>query len=355
MDINTGTLPVDYLHEQRGVEDLVTVSERARLCKELLGKLPSNDFGLPVGIYRPDLLPQLDPDTDAYGGEYSDGSESLGPTDSSVAKTEQSLFIGDVLGEGEDASGVVSDLVPRQRSLADQLPHSTLQAAYVPLSYDEGYPTLPQGMPVWGQFPFEPPAAYEAFQKYLEMSHKSGLGVRMLSELPKFANSYAVQITMSDVHEFYYLYYWGIRAKAFDMFQTASLQKQQELRALQVVDTHYKMTDKLMERLEEFMNDDEDFWDMMTPKTAVDMLKAITAIQRTSVGLPAAGPAQHKSGEDPRGSSLEFIMRQVAQKTTSQHEGELLQENGNILNDILEDPEMTSVAQELILRLNKHG
>lgn len=350
MDINTGSLPSDFLDKSWETERLVSLSYQAQLCKELVHKLPVNDFGLPTGIYRPDLLPNVDADDQSSTGDDGDGASPQVSDDSG-----QSLFIGELLEDRDDEDSVkVRELIPQQRSMVDSVSASDLQAAYVPLSYDEGYPTLPQGMPLWGQFPFEPPQAHEVFQLYLRMAHESGLGVRMLSELPSFAIKHGVHVDMADIHEYYHLFYWGVRSRAFDMVQVASLQKQQELRAIQVQDSHYDLSNDIMSKLKDYMNDEEDFWDMMTPKTAVDLMKAAATLQRTAVGLPASGPPQHKEGQDPRGSSFEFILRQVAQKSGTQHNDTHDDNSSNLLGDILNDPEMIVHAQELILRMNKH-
>lgn len=354
MDINTGVLPIDHLGDV-GTSPFVELSTQARLCRELLQRVPTNDFGLPIGIYRPDLLPQVEIQSPQVSTELLDDTE-LDELSDSDPYQDRDLFIGleDALSDCDEEPQKVRDLVPKQRSLADQLSHSDIQVSYVPLTYDEGYPTLPHGSSLWGQFPFEPPNAYQAFQEYLRMAHESGLGVRMLGELPNFAVGKGMTLSMGDIHEYYHLFYWGVRSRAFDMFQLASMQKQQELRATVVVDKQYTIANKAMARLEEFLEDEEDFWDVMTPKTAVDLLKVAAGLQRTSVGLPATGPPQHRPGEDSRGSSVEFILRQFAQKSGGMQEGELLDESGDLLDGILNDPEAISVAQELILRMNKH-
>lgn len=363
-------------------DSMTLISSRARLCRELIEKVPTNDYGLPIGIYRPDLLPEPDLEDASIGGASEDPESSVGDGSSSEGET---VIVGEVLPQeyshptithGTDGIDILEDdigtsppthvsdgkakagnLIPQRKSLASNLSHSAIKAAYVPLSYDEGYPTLPYGLPIWGQFPFESSKAYEVFQAYLLMPQADEMGVsaRMLSELPRLAAEHGAAVKLSEVYEYFHLYYWGIRTKAYDMFQTAARKKQEELRTISVTNKHYDFADRLMRKLEEYMEDEEDFWDMMTPKTAVDMLKTVTALQRTSVGLPASGPAQHGKGDDPRGMSLEFIMRQVAQKTSVAKDHDTIDEQGNILNDILDDPEMTNVAQELILRLNKHG
>jgi hypothetical protein len=150
-----------------------------------------------------------------------------------------------------------------------------------------------------------------------------------------------------------------MRAKAYDLFKVAQFRKQQEIRAIQVQDDHFLMARRLMIRLGQYFNDEELFWDMLTPKVGVDMLKTLTQLQRVSVGLPAGGPltAGHFGGGagggvlGGTGLSMELLLRQVAQVNNPIVEVSEVDTDEDILSKALDDPEMISSAQDLIIKL----
>jgi len=280
------------------LEVSVNLPQRRLDMQALSDELPKNSYGLPLGLYRIDLLPE-------------------DPTD-------------------ED-----------------------LENAFVPIEYSEGFPTLPDGRPVWSQLPFEPQEAFRAFQAYLQQPQSTDTGVRTLSTLPLDAPE-AVQglmqgefdpisIIPSVLQPLYHNYYWGHRAKAHDLFQRASVEKQRELRAVNMIDDHYLKSKRLMDRLSVYMDEEEDFWDIMTPKVALDMFKTLVQVQRVSVGLPAAGP----SGAQAQGktSSLELLLRQMAQDEHPGEESTVLSDGTELMERALEDPDTARRAQDLILKL----
>ena len=146
----------------------------------------------------------------------------------------------------------------------------------------------------------------------------------------------------------YYIYYWGLRTRAYDLFRVAQHQKQQELRAIETQDEHYIDARKIRHKIMAYMDDEENFWDLMTPKVAIDLLKLTTALERISAGLPSAGPA---TNTERAGESLELTFKTIAQSNRASSEGATtVDEEGTVLDQALKDPETVNMLQKLIIK-----
>lgn len=76
------------------------------------------------------------------------------------------------------------DLLPLEKPISAEEEMQTVRLSYQDLSFEYGYPTLPDGRPYWHKLDFEPGFCYGAFQIFLEQI--SG-GPRELSELAENA------------------------------------------------------------------------------------------------------------------------------------------------------------------------
>ncbi len=148
-------------------------------------------------------------------------------------------------------------------------------------------------------------------------------------------------------HHYYYYYYWGLRAHSYDLFRVAEFRKRQEVRAIETQGEHYYEARKLRHRLMQYMDSDEDFWDLMTPAVAQKMYKDITQLERISANLPAGGPASEKDGRSSQ--PFEVIFKQSAQ-SGRKSDGKVLNEDGEVLSKALDDPDTVETLQELIIR-----
>lgn len=387
----------------------------AQVVQELMSSIHKNEYGFPLGIYRPDLLPLedyqpdqsaadrlyeaaaklgkpkgpreiraelyddgFDPlamvgDDDAEYGEYIESRADTGDPqnagdsyeatkDRQVPEAERAAFGANT----EPSLDERTALQPIQAEASSSIDTSRiagflredLKAAFIPLNYDEGFPTLPDGRPFWEKFDFEPVQYNQAFQAFLQMPQVNG-GIRTLNDLSRVmeANN-LLTIDGFDHREFTLkfqiiaqVYLWHLRARAYDLYKAAAYRKNQELRAIGVQETHFNMSSRLLKRLSEYMESEEDFWDLMTPKVAMDMFKALVATQRISVGLPATAPPSSKEGEGG-GNSFEMILRTLAQQGGSQEVARIGQDN-RLAAKILESPEATQLAQELIIRMTQ--
>lgn len=285
------------------------VSYRAQLVQKASAKIPYTAEGLPVGLYRVDLLP-------------------------------------------------ISQTTPLEEV-------QSLKTAYIDLSYEHGYPTLPDGRPYWQKLGFEPGFAFGAFQIYLELIND---GPREISQL--YDNQELLQLSSRmkglppgqsvspqelgiTINEFAILYYWRTRSKAYDLYKEASFRHQRLRRQMTSEEKHYSLATTLMKELEEKVFQDPEFWQHMSGKTAVDLLGKLVAIQRVSVGLPAQGPLSQK--ETPESTTFEMIMRTLGQKAagnTYEHAGNQAQSR-ELLDTVLKDKGSTENLQELIIRVTK--
>lgn len=379
----------------------LSLSLVAQATKSLARELPLNDFGLPTGIYRADLLPmhEYDPNYQVFGsvGEdaalstetmqdvapesYASSVMSQAVTDDSVSQLLDIEAPGDsspadpfllLSGQGDGLPDVYR---PTQNSEVPVttngvpyriagFPAKSLASAFVPLHYDEGFPAFDSGQAFWQRLSYEPPDAYLAFERYLQLSFggeandtnaAAASGTRALSSLvllmqPQLSDEQLLSLT-NKYQEYYHVYYWGLRARAYDLFRVTQYRQQQEIRALETQDDHYIQSRKLRSRLTEYMDSEEDFWDLMTPKVAIDMFKQLTTLERISAGVPAAGPAVDS---DARGQTFEVAFRTTAQKHAGESlRGDILNEDGVVLDKALEDPATIEILQELIIKGSK--
>jgi hypothetical protein len=315
---------------------------RARLLQKASPRIPTTAEGLPVGLYRVDLLPEYD---------LRDPQEEL----------------------------------------------QALKNAYLNLSFEYGYPTLSDGRPFWYKLDFEPGFTYAAFQIYLEavnfgprdlatvasdkelrrIAHKmlgsngsgsngsngsnsSGNGNTNTGTDAETQSAEPVELAEVEqvipmLYEASILYAWRARAKAYDLFKEAAYRHMKLRRQSTVEDGHYELSSTLLEELKEKVINKDAFFEGMSPKVAVELLGKLVAIQRVSVGLPAAGPLPNK--EAPEDVSFEMIMRSLAQKSVGTQGNVYDHATGQVthsaLNKVLSDPESANMLQEVIIRVTK--
>jgi hypothetical protein len=237
----------------------------------------------------------------------------------------------------------------------------SLKTAYIDLSFEHGYPTLPDSRPYWHKLDFEPGFAFGAFQIYLELINAGPREISLMREnaelLQIVSQQKGRQSTPEElgqiINEFSVLYYWRTRAKAHDLYKEASYRHLRLRRQMTVEEKHYETATALLKKLTEEVFTDKDFWEQMSGKTAVDLLSKLVAIQRVSVGLPAAGPLSQK--ETPESTTFEMIMRSLGQKTAGQ-----IYENGTnqahsreVLDTVLKDKDTAAGLQELIIKVTR--
>lgn len=324
--------------------------------RALTGELPLNDFGMPIGIYRTDLLPFHNYQPNSNGRKHD------------------LLIIDDPLGPSEKQEGApVRENGAEPEAEAEAEPHvfrtagfptKDLAIAFMPLQYDEGYPSFDNGMPFWQRLDYEPTDAYEAFHRYLQMSlgrasssddvedeydGVAASGTRSISHMAAEMFPDGDLLKMIDVFKgYYHHFYWGMRANAYDLCRVAQYRKQQEHRAIETQDEHYITSRKLRHRLMQYFDSTDDFWDLMTPKVGLDMLKTVTQLERISAGIPAAGPMSEEAAARS-GTPFEIELQTVALRNLPS-KGSTITDEGEILDQALQDPASTEILQRMIIR-----
>ncbi len=300
----TGTLIMNLPVHSPTVRD---ISQMTRLStfRDASRALPTNEYGLPKFLYRPDLIPE-----DLF----------LRPQD------EQAEILG---------------------------------AASIDINYMEGFPAYDNQAALWSQMEFEPDDAFAAFQQYLAQGSK--LGVRRLEVLAQ-NNEYAQHIPqyyrgLTKLTELHTYYSWGPRCKAADLFEQAANAKLRERRVLSVQDSHFLESERMLKMLKDkyFDRIDEEtgeyIWiEEMTPKVALEFLDKLIKIQRISLGLPAHGLADQGADGLQRHASVEVTLKQIA-KMGADPDANRRSNAGAGLDLLLADPETAMLAQQLIVKV----
>jgi hypothetical protein len=295
-----------------------------------LKRLPLNHLGLPDSIYRPDLLP----------------SE-----------------------------------IPVQAS-DDELRHLFSYAASS-ISYSEGFPTQENGLPFWSQLPFEPPDSFKDFESYIRLGRISydqmprDMYADPNEEDPRATGTRQLHLLETDDHplsalrESFTYYYWPYRAKAYDLYKAAAGQRTRELLAIELQNDHLRKANGMMDKLFTEVFDNEEFWETITPATAIKFMVALAQWARVSLGLPASGPPALPRNLDPQdiirpGSSMELIFRQLARADLplgqsgqsglggvigQSYEQRAMNTLERLRKTLSNDPQAASYAQELIIRM----
>lgn len=211
-----------------------------------------------------------------------------------------------------------------------------LEAAQITLSYEQGFPALANGQPIWGQFDYEDKESFTAFLQYLDQP-----GARRLDKV----NCSSPDLVMN----WYAQNFWPTRALAYDMFKIAHYQRLREHRILALNDTHFieaeKAFGKLAKVLGDKLDDVEAMKELSVPET-VSALDKIVKIQRLAAGLSTTGGKDEPSKTT---TSVEVSMREVSQ--TSQPIRE--RDDDADITELLANPDLLNKAQELIIKVNR--
>ncbi len=323
--------------------------------RSLTKEIPLNDFGMPTGIYRTDLLPFHD-----YKPSHSTPTTVAELVPTSLPALEFNAENAKGLTEGLHEPYIEE---PQTYRIAG-FPAETIHNAFMPLQYDEGFPAFGSGLPFWAKLDYEPADAFLAFEEYLQMS-KGKMPIDMEDEADEYNGEAAtgsrnISLLATSMHngkglemaslyqDYYHLYYWGMRAHSYDLCRLAQHRAQQEIRAVETLDDQYVSARRLRHRVMMYMENNEDFWDLMTPKIAIDVLKTSSQMERISAGLPAAGPP---NANQPNNGGRTFEMEvQTISQTHRRVESQDLTEEGAILDRALESPESTEILQRLIIK-----
>ncbi len=408
-----------------GFQDMHQLSDNAMYIRQLTKELPLTSTNMPKGIFRPDLLPLHLYDEQMVEGynasalmealeedNEKDDKQNLNPSQSPNLNPRMDLKELPVIRGKEGALIIMDDDVTSEETeeivaplYMGGFPVESLDAAYIPINYQEGFPSFNSGDPIWMLLPYETPQSYEYFQQYLSMlsgmdiaedeqdedesyihdvdaplnnnyhpvRSVQALGEIISAKIQGHGSESKPQELQEKLINMYHLHYWKFRAHAHDLFKIAQNRKSQELRAISMEDEHYTLAKRLRRQIQQFMTDDERFWDQLNPKLALDILGKAIALERISVGLPAGGPSL-KEGPGTGGQSIEVLYRHLAITAeggpkeiegTVIEDGELLEhdliEDANkidvtaLLRDMGKDPTKLRTIEELIIKAQTMG
>lgn len=295
--------------------------ERLAMMNELNNGTQLNEMGLPKAVYRADILP------------------------------------------------------PNLFSLPQQEQHELIQLASQPLSYAEGFPTL-NGQLFWERFPWESETDFYHFQEYLKLHDV--YGYRSLALLageiypqhtyPSSFDSLRTQLIPSVRKAFVY-YSWGYRTKAYDMISAVAYERLRERRAMETENYHYLQFNSMFKRLqqhwkvfEENTEEAEAAWSELGIMDTIRAMKEVVGVQRVAAGLPASAPISSSGGGkssggdghlgvgDASGLTIEQRLLLLAKKQQSLTDMSGQSTSTSKMDDLMKDPAMMALAQELITR-----
>jgi hypothetical protein len=225
---------------------------------------------------------------------------------------------------------IPQDIYERAQSEREEI----LTSSIVPVMYDEGFPAFEDGQPLWSQMPFETADGYRYFGLYLEEGLESG--VRLVEQVAANTNS-----NLPLLMDYFHLYYWKIRSRAYDQFITVTHEKKRLRRLMHCDDNHYIMASNLLKRCVDYFEALD--WESIDPAVVARMIPQVVEIQRK-----AAGEKQFDNNPIPQ--SVEMILRQMTRVDHATAEGESADKSMSI-QTLLTDPKAAEIAQELIVRM----
>ena len=281
--------PIPVVHippALRGI-DLSKIETRTQFIRELTKNLPLNEYNLPLFIYRADLVD----------------------------------------------SGCVIDADLEELDLSSV--NDMLNAASLTLSYEQGFPTIGKGEPLWSILPYESRDAFDAFLQYLEQP-----GARKISDI--------ASIPLEVTSEWAIQNYWQIRARAYDLYKLAHHTRLREHRILKLNDSHYVEGERLFQQLIKALGDklqDPEALSEMPVKDMISALDKVAKLQRAALGLSTAGAAKDTDQKMPQ---VEVIMREVSQQGKVEQ-----REEDTDMTSLLQNPDLLQKAQEVIIKVGQ--
>jgi hypothetical protein len=222
-----------------------------------------------------------------------------------------------------------------------------IDAASVGLFYREGYPTTEAGTAFWNQLPHEPMAAFILLQKYINQAETHG--IRQLELLAVEEDTELETLRQMSLE-----FFWSSRARAYDLFISAAEMKKRQFRTRKMESVHFDQAQSLMDGLmQKFNIGDENWWDELSVKEAIEMMDVLVKIQRLSMGLTGANASSLPKNPLPDGASPQQIMEHLTKGSSMASrdtEGFMAR-----LDEFLSDPESGMQVQDAIIRLSRPG
>jgi len=300
------------------------LSTKWRLFEQLTPTIPLNEFNLPVFYYRADMLDHRTIAETLLHHKSEAGTVQGSTPATTIRDTPKTPIDGQ---EGQVAQQTLGQL------------QETLDAAMVTLEYHEGFPALPNGTPFWQQLDCEPRDAFDAFVFYLEAG-----STRKRSDL--------IAYPTDSVNEWFHIYYWTQRAKAFELFKVVDHNKKRIERLLKTEDAHFVMSERLFRQLDKIMSgeDFEEKLKTLDPEKLVKVLDTIVKIQRVSAGLNANGGAVDPT-DLKKAPQTTVILQQIVE-----NQPESAQNTDESMDLLMDNPDAVDLAQQLVIgQMERNG
>lgn len=216
--------------------------------------------------------------------------------------------------------------------------------AWISLVYDQGFPTVQHtAIPFWEKLPTEPLSAYSSFSCYLAL--EKGRNLHDLAFIMAENGQEAPSLT--GITAYFDLYSWEMRAKAYDIFETASTERYKAVKSREVEDAHLTLGTVL--RLKAAAYIDKNF-DSLTGREVIELLKLSIALERISTGLSPTGPG--KGTDERRVIDVKAIIHNITadQVVIGRNPGA-----DDLMDKALSNPETAKLVQDLALKLQSDG
>lgn len=161
--------------------------------------------------------------------------------------------------------------------------------------------------------------------------------------------------------QWYHKFYWRERTRAYDLYRAAAAKHIKARRALSVEEDHYTLSSRLMTKLRNYL-ESPGFWEQISAKEAISLLKELTAMQRKATGLDDSRGVGRGAGPGKYGDEMDFelIMRSITSQGSRgsqviDEDGRIVPSSDTMLRDVLSDPQSLRMMQELVIRVTtKH-
>jgi hypothetical protein len=241
-----------------------------------------------------------------------------------------------------------------------------LQAAEVYIDFQEGFPSIFGGMPIWAQFPHESADSYALFEAYLTqntsldddteraLSHRNHYAAARskvhIREIWTLARD--VGVAQSRIQELYAEYMWALRASAFDTYMVVAYEKARVQRVISAENNAFLMTENLLSKAKGYWKTFE-FTTDTDPIIALKITETMAKMQREAIRL------QNTNGGGKGGNGLSgpgnLSAQEILRAVTAERIPTDSSQGSNPLDILLEDDDLVAQAQALIVRISQQS
>lgn len=182
----------------------------------------------------------------------------------------------------------------------DDIDDTVLSQARIPISMEEGYPTI-DGIPFWERLEGEPVPYYKVFKEYRDMKYiddKTGHGNRAIARLAE-----STMMSGKQLNALAKVYHWQSRVKAFDLFKSRELAAMKARNIDLLEEKHAKVSNQLLDQAVTYLVEHPE---QLSPKVAIDLANLAMRSGRLALGLNPDKPGD-SSSSGSSGRSINII------------------------------------------------